>query len=122
MKKSPENDRGRLTHMLEAAQEAHQFSIGHTRTTLENNRLLQLALVKAVEIVGEAASQITDEFQAKHTQIPWAQIRGRRHRLVHAYYDIDLAVLWDTVSEALPPLIAELQQIISSDDEYRKPD
>ena len=117
MKKSPENDRGRLIHMLEAAQEAHQLSIGYTRAALENNRMLQLALVKAVEIVGEAASHITDEFQARHTQIPWAQIRGMRHRLVHAYYDIDLGVLWDTVSNALPPLIAELRQIISSDDE-----
>ena len=74
-------------------------------------------MVKAVEIIGEAASHITDEFQAKHTQAPWAPIRGMRHRLVHAYYDIDLAGLWNTVSDALPPLIAELQQIISLNDE-----
>ena len=117
MKKAHKNDRVRLLHMLDAAQEAVQFAIPHTRRTLGDERLLQLALARLVAIIGEAASHITDDFQAAHPQIEWGQIKGMRNRLVHAYFDIDLDILWEAVTDDLPLLAAELQKIIPADEE-----
>ena len=116
MKKRPENDRVRLLHMLEAAQEAVEFSSGHTRNDLKNNRLLQRALVNVIATIGEAATNITDEFQARHPQIAWQDIKGIRIRLHHIYYDIDLEVVGDVAINHAPSLIVELQNIIGIDD------
>ena len=71
--------------------------------------------VKSIEIVGEAASKVSKERREGLPQIPWANIINMRNRLIHAYSDIDLDVLWKTVIEDLPPLIAELEKIILSE-------
>ena len=102
------DDRIRLRHMLEAAQQARVFARGKSRVDLDNDLQLVWALVKAIEIVGEAAYQISDETKAQLPEIPWREITGMRHRLVHAYFDIDLDILWRTVQTGLPPLIALL--------------
>ena len=81
MKKSSNNDRVRLTHMLDAAQKAIQFSDKLTLNDLEYDELRQFALARAVEIIGETANNLTEEFKAAHPQIPWANITGMRHRL-----------------------------------------
>jgi uncharacterized protein with HEPN domain len=98
--------------MLDAAREAITFTEGRTRADLEVDRMLVLALVKEIEIVGEAASQISQEAREQLPNIPWPDIVGMRHRLVHAYFDINLEILWQTVQSDLPPLIAELEQIL----------
>ena len=109
------DDNARLRHMLEASREALSFVEGQTRSTLDSNRILSLALVKEIEIIGEAASKISKEFQEAHPQFPWPAIVGMRNRLVHGYFDVDLDRLWDTINAALPPLITELQKIMSND-------
>ena len=82
----PQDDEIRLRHMLDAAHEAISFADGRTRFDLNKDRLLVLALVKAIEIVGEAAYQITKETQDTLPDIPWADIIGMRHRLVLLRY------------------------------------
>ena len=77
----------------------------------------QFALARAVEIIGEAANNITDDFQAKHPQIAWAEIKSMRHRLVHAYFDFNLDILWVATQDELPPLVEDLQKIVPEDDE-----
>lgn len=114
MNKSPENDSIRLRHMLDAAQKAVQFAESESRESLTQNEQLQFALVRAIEIVGEAANQITDDFQAKHPEIAWRDIIGMRNRIIHAYFEVDLDVVWNTVTENLPPLIATLQAILDN--------
>ena len=109
------DDNARLRYMLDAGLEALSFVEGKTRSTVESNRMLSLALVKEIEIIGEAASKISKEFQEANPQLPWPAIVGMRNRLVHAYFDIDYDRLWDTVNHAVPPLIAELQKILSDD-------
>lgn len=116
MKKTSANDLVRLQHMLDAAQKAKQFSSGMERTDLEHDDVRQFALVRAVEIVGEAANNMTDDFKIKHSDIPWAQIVGMRHRLIHANFDVDFDLLWSAIHDELPQLIAALQNIIKSDD------
>jgi uncharacterized protein with HEPN domain len=74
--------------------------------------MLALSLVKCIEIVGEAASHVTLETRNQHASIPWNDIVGMRNRLIHAYYDVDLDRVWDTITDDLPPLIAELDKLV----------
>jgi uncharacterized protein with HEPN domain len=108
----PKSDRVRLQHMLDAAREALSFVRGKTRGHLDQDRLLVLALVKAIEIIGEAAYQVSSETRSQIPEVPWEDIIGMRHRLVHAYFDIDLDILWSTVQNDLPPLIAVLESVL----------
>jgi uncharacterized protein with HEPN domain len=110
------DDRIRLRHMLDAAQEAAAFARDEPRESLDTDRKLVLALVKGIEIIGEAASRVSEECQRKYPQIPWPQIIGMRNRLIHAYFDIDVETVWKTVKDDLPPLIAELEKIIPPHD------
>ena len=108
-----EDDVIRFRHMLDAAREAVGFVKGRTRSDLNSDRQLVLALVKEIEIIGEAAYQVTSDTRNQTGTIPWADMIGMRHRLVHAYFDIDLDVLWKTVQEDLPQLIAKLEGVIT---------
>src|SRR5579875_1538295 len=106
------DDLVRLRHMLDAAREAVGFVRGLTRAHLDSDRKLALALVKEVEIIGEAAYQISPTTRDQLPTIPWADIIGMRHRLVHAYFDINLDIVWSTVQDDLPPLISLLAEIL----------
>jgi uncharacterized protein with HEPN domain len=75
---------------------------------------LQYALIRLIEIVGEAASHITDDFQTQHPDIPWAQMIGMRNRIIHAYFEINLNVVWVTLTDNLPTLIQQLESLIST--------
>jgi uncharacterized protein with HEPN domain len=110
------DDRIRLQHMLDAAREILSFVQGRTRSELDKDRLLVLGLVKAIEIIGEAAYQISEDTRAQLPGIPWEDIIGMRHRLVHAYFDINLDILWRTVQDDLPPLIPALESILAKEE------
>ena len=102
----------RIRHMLEHAKEAVDLLAGKEKAALASDRVLQLALVRLVEIVGEAANRLTVEDQSRYPSIPWREIVGMRNRLAHGYDAIDLNVLWDTVQVDLPQLIDELERIL----------
>ncbi|MSP11805.1 MAG: DUF86 domain-containing protein [Chloroflexi bacterium] len=109
------DDEIRLRHMLDAAREARSFIVGRKRADLNQDRVLVLALVKSVEIVGEAAFTMSETTKEMSPNIPWADIIGMRHRLVHAYFDINLDVLWQTVQNDLPTLIAQINPLVPPD-------
>jgi uncharacterized protein with HEPN domain len=109
------DDRWRVGHMIEAAEAALEFAAGRSRADLDGNAMLRMALTRAVEIVGEAASQVSDAGRAELPGLPWAQIVGMRNRLVHAYFDINRDILWDTVQLALPELLAKLKPAAGKD-------
>jgi len=109
------DDEIRLLHMLDAAREAVAFVQGRTGRDLDNNRQLILALVKDVEIVGGAATQVTEPKRQHLSEIPWERIVGMRNRLVHAYFDINLDIVWKTVQGDLPELISLLERAIPSE-------
>ncbi|MBM3190323.1 MAG: DUF86 domain-containing protein [Chloroflexi bacterium] len=110
------NDAVRLRHMRDAAKEAIAFAEGRTRGNLDADRMLTLALVKAIEILGEAAFQVSSSTRDRLREMPWEDIIGMRHRLVHAYFDINLDVLWRTVKDDLPPLLGVLTPVLGEDE------
>lgn len=99
----------RLRHMLDHAREAVAMVAGTSRADLERDRQLNLALVRLLEIIGEAASQIPDETRLLCPQIPWVQIVSLRNRLIHGYDAVDFDILWEILKSDLPPLIAALE-------------
>ena len=108
------DDSIRLQHMLDAGREAESFSRNKTRKSLDSDRKLALALVKCIEIIGEAAAQISNESREALPQVPWSDIIAMRNRLIHAYFDMNLDILWKTITEDLPSLISELEKILDS--------
>jgi uncharacterized protein with HEPN domain len=105
----PAEDEIRIRHMLDAARDALAFAAGKSREDLHQDRVRVLALVKCIEIIGEAATKVAPMTREAHPGVPWAAIVAMRHRLIHAYYDVDVDRVWDTVTEDLPPLIAALE-------------
>ncbi|MEJ2149895.1 MAG: DUF86 domain-containing protein [Chloroflexota bacterium] len=112
-----DHDLVRLRHMRDAAQASLSFAAGRNRDDLESDQQLVFALIKAVEIIGEAASRITQETQSAHPEIPWPQVIGMRNILVHAYFDVDYDRLWETVQRDLPELLKQLGTILSPDED-----
>jgi uncharacterized protein with HEPN domain len=100
--------------MADAAREALTFARGRARADLDTDRQLVLALIKCVEIVGEAACQVAPSARQAVADVPWPSIVAMRHRLVHAYFDIDLDLVWATITEDLPPLLAALERFLRS--------
>jgi uncharacterized protein with HEPN domain len=99
--------------MLDHSKEAANLIAGKDKTELQHNRVLELALIRLIEIVGEASAKVSSETQAKYPSIPWPHVIGMRNRLIHGYDSVDLDVLWDTIEVDLPPLIAEIEKIMS---------
>ena len=109
------DDRVRLRHIGDALKAAMRFVEGRSREDLDKDRMLAFALLHAIQIVGEAASKISVDFREQHPQIPWVLITGLRHRLVHAYFDINHDILWTTATESVPELLGQVDGILSSD-------
>lgn len=106
-----ERDLIRFRHMLDAARVARNAVKNETRSSLDTNDVLRLALQKTIEIIGEAA-KISQETRNQYPQISWKEIIGMRNVLIHAYMYVNYDRVWATVIEDIPPLIAELEKII----------
>lgn len=95
-----------------AAEEVQRFTSDLTRRVFYEERVLQLALERLVQNIGESADQLSNSFVSAHDHIPWAKMIGMRHRLVHDFTAVDLEIVWDTVQVSVPQLITELRLIL----------
>lgn len=109
------DDATRLAHMRDAASKVIDFSQGKPREALDTDEILCLALVRLLEIVGEAANRVSEATRKQHPEIPWPQIVGMRNRLIHGYDVIDLDILWQTIEHDVPKL---LQALNTSNEDY----
>ena len=105
-------DEAYLLDMLLAARKALRFTAGIDWPHFQGDELLQNAVMYTIQIIGEAATKISDPFKIAHPQIPWPAIIGMRHRLVHDYTRIDVPTVWRVVQVHLPELIAQLDPLI----------
>jgi uncharacterized protein with HEPN domain len=101
--------------MLDHAREAVEMVRGRSRADLDTDRQLNLSLVRLVEVIGEAANRVPDDFRSRHPQVPWRQTVGMRNRMVHGYDVIDFDILWSVLQKDLPPLIGVLEKILSEE-------
>ena len=109
------SDAIRIRHMIEAAETTQDFIAGRQRGDIDSDQMLRFALVRAIEIIGEAASKVTPEARAATASVPWAAIISMRNRLIHAYFDVNHDILWKTVTEEIPPVLSMLQAIALKD-------
>jgi uncharacterized protein with HEPN domain len=107
----------RLEHIRDAIIVAVQLAGESSRADLQGDLKLELALARCVEIVGEAANQLSEETRTSISEVPWRQVIGMRHRLVHAYFNVDLNHLWDTIEGDLPPLLEVINRVLAEHDE-----
>jgi len=112
MREGPK-DKGRLQHILEAINNITEFTSGKTFEIYQKDKILQFAVIKNLEIIGEAAYMITGDFKSKHQTIDWAAIIGMRHMLVHGYYKIRDEIVWATLETDILPLKEKIEEWIS---------
>ncbi|HEY3376087.1 MAG TPA: DUF86 domain-containing protein [Armatimonadota bacterium] len=112
----------RLYHIWEAATEALDFVEGRSRMELDENRMLQHTLIRLLEIIGEAAGRVSEPFRDTYPEIPWSAMIGMRNRMIHAYFDINLNIVWDTVVDRLPGLINVIAPLLRKEGLISTPD
>jgi uncharacterized protein with HEPN domain len=106
-------DRLFLEHMLEAVERIREFVDRISVEDFSKDWVLQDALVRRLEILGEAAGRVSREFADAHAEIPWRAITGLRHKLIHDYFEVDLSVVWETATHNVPELEPLLREILN---------
>lgn len=101
-----------LLDMLLAARKIRRFAERASKDAFQADELAQMGLIHLIQIVGEAARGVSAEFRASHPEIPWQEVIGMRHRLVHDYLNVDLGRVWKTVEEDIPQLIRQLEKFV----------
>jgi len=112
---SQDRDVIRMRHVLDAARKAISYVAGKSRNDLDRDEVHSLVLARLVEIIGEAASKVTEEMQSRYPPIEWRDIVGTRNRLIHAYEAVSRDILWQIVSVDLAELIVKLQKAIEQE-------
>lgn len=98
-----------MRQMLDHAREIRRFSAGKSLDDLRNDRLLELALIRLLEVIGEAAARVKRETRDQYPEIPWSQIIGLRNRLIQAYDAVDMAIIWNIIVADTPQLIESIE-------------
>ncbi|MCQ2340881.1 MAG: DUF86 domain-containing protein [Paludibacteraceae bacterium] len=111
--REPIRDKGRLEHIMQSIHNLQDFSKGKTLTDVQNNPILYFALVKNIEIIGEAAYMLSIEFKQKHPLTNWRDIISMRHVLVHGYYAISPGHVWSVIEKDIEPLRSQIKQYLS---------
>jgi uncharacterized protein with HEPN domain len=108
-------DETHLLDMLLAARKVKKFSLALTQEEFNQSELHQSAIIRELQVIGEAARLVSDETKTEHNQINWAEIAGMRNRLVHEYFRISLKVVWQVVEDGIDELITQLETILQPD-------
>lgn len=109
----PDDDKARLQDMLDHARLARNAAVGRTRSSLDSDPVFRAACERFVEIIGEAASRVSDATREAHPDVPWRQIVGTRNILIHGYMTIDLDILWNIIESELAVLVEKLESLLA---------
>ena len=105
-------DEAYLLDILLSARKIIKFSQGYDAKKFAADEILQHAVMRLIQIMGEAARKISPAFKETHSQIPWTQIIGMRHRLVHEYFRVETEIVWETLEKDIPALICFIEPLI----------
>jgi uncharacterized protein with HEPN domain len=97
--------------MIDAADAMAAFVAGRAREDLESDQMLLFAVVRAIEVLGEAASRVSADVRESAPEVPWAAIVAMRNRLIHGYFDVDATLVWKTATEEIPDLLPKLRAL-----------
>ena len=103
-----------MRQILAYSREAVEICQGKSRQDLDRDRLLNLALTRLLEIIGEAANRVPEEIRTQYSELPWLQMIAARNRLIHGYDSVDFDILWAIITNDLPLLIVKLEKILES--------
>lgn len=106
------SDQTYLKHILEAIEKIESYVGATDFTAFQKNNMMIDAVVRELQIIGEATKQISDDFRAQHNNIPWPKIRAMRNYLVHEYFGVNIKVVWDTCSNNLPVLKTYVRELL----------
>jgi uncharacterized protein with HEPN domain len=110
-------DEALLLDMLIAARKVRRFIEGLSFDQFCGNEMAQSAVIRELQVIGEAVRLIGEETKATHTAIDWSSVIGMRNRLVHEYFDIRLDVVWQTIQEDIPDLIKQIEPLVPPDED-----
>ncbi len=105
-----------LKHILDAINLIEEYLKDKSYEEFKDNHMLQDAVIRELEIIGEAAKNLSKEFRNKHSDIPWRQIAGMSDKLIHGYFGVDLDAVWDTATIDIPSLKERLQEILKKEE------
>ena len=105
-------DKFYLVHITEAIENILAYTRGVSKETFLKDQKLKDAVVRNIEIIGEAVKQVSSDLQQKHADIPWQKIARTRDMLIHHYFDVDDEQLWDIVATDIPTLQIEIEKIV----------
>lgn len=105
------NNADRLRHILEAIKKIEKYLQGYDKQTFQTDEKTQDAVVRQMEIIGEAATNLTRDLRSKNPQVAWQFAAGMRNRLVHGYFDVDAEIVWNTIQNDLPILKKQIEEI-----------
>ncbi|MBQ2097946.1 MAG: DUF86 domain-containing protein [Bacteroidales bacterium] len=111
--REPIRDKERLTHINQAIGRIKRYTKDLSYDSFIADDMVYYAVVKNIEIIGEAANMLTAEFQIAHPKTPWKMIKGMRNYIVHEYFQIDSNVVWNVVTQNLPELEAQVTEYLS---------
>jgi len=106
-------DKVRIQHINDSIREIKEYTSGITFHSFQSNSMMQFAVVKQLEIIGEAANHFTEEFKEIHKDVQWKEIIGMRNILIHEYFGIDVKLVWDIVQEDIPELESKIKILLS---------
>jgi uncharacterized protein with HEPN domain len=101
-----------LLHILDAIGSIEEYTKGMSENEFLSNSMAHDAVVRQIEIIGEAARNVSDEFQEKHSKLPWGKMTGIRNKIIHEYFNVNYAIVWDTVKDDLPLLKKAIKKIL----------
>ncbi len=108
---SEKNDLIFIKHIIESISAIDEFSKNMDKEELVSNRMKQDAIVREIEIIGEAIKNISDNLRKKYSSIPWKDIAGTRDKMIHRYFGVDLNIVWNIIKKELPELKEKIQKI-----------
>ena len=103
-----------LKHILDSIANIESFSNGLSQAGFKKDKLRQSAIIRQIEIIGEAAKNVPTDFSSKHPEIKWNEIAGSRDKLIHHYFGVDLDIVWEIIEKDIPRLKEKIKHIISS--------
>ncbi len=106
------DDLGRLQDILDAIKRIEHYMRGTNRKKFADDLMRQDAIIRQIEIIGEAGRNVSAEFQEQHPEIPWSEMIGMRNKIVHDYFEIDIPTVWKTAKQALPPLKQAVAKLV----------